>query len=93
MRIAQFGDGYQQRAAAGLNALAQEWDYLANDVDDEVAADMVTFLRANAGLPFDYVPLWATTALKFTCDEWTRTQGSAVGKSSIHATFTQWFGP
>ena len=94
VRAAQFGDGYEQRAPDGINAMPQEWDYSADDVDDAVATDMIAFLRAHKGtLHFGYVPLWETVSIRVVCQEWTRTLGSRIGTSSIRAKFRQVFEP
>lgn len=94
LRTASFGDGYEQRAPDGINNLVQKQQLQFNDVADEVAADMVAFLRAHKdGSTFDYVPLWETVASKWKCTSWKRTLGTLIGTSSISATFEQVFEP
>lgn len=94
VRAAQFGDGYQQRAPDGINTQPQSWSLAFNDVGDETAADMVAFLRAQGGvLAFNYVPMWATAAIRVVCPSWRRTLGSQVGTSNVTATFDQVFEP
>lgn len=89
----QFGDGYVQRAPDGLNYLRQNWDYVAEDIDDAIADQIEAFLKPKLALvPFDYVPLRQTTALRFVCTSYTRTAGR-VGESSIRARFEQDFAP
>jgi len=90
LKVAQFGDGYEQRAADGINNLLQEWSYVASEVDDAVADDMVAFLRARNGVEaFSYVPLRQTVAIKVKCSSWTRTWLDTPGLSSLRATFSQ----
>lgn len=94
----QFGDGYAQEAADGLNPNPQAWRVAFRDVENSVADLIIAFLRARitstAGLePFDWTPLWSTTKLKFKCRRWSRTQGATWGESNIDAEFQQWFGP
>lgn len=91
----RYGDGYEERAPAGLNPIAQVWQYQARDVDNVIADEMITFLRARTnalGLEaFDYTPLWSTTAIKVICPSWSRTQGETWGTSDITARFEQVF--
>lgn len=91
LRVARFGDGYQQAAPDGINFIAQSWPLQFNDVDDVEGDLMVAFLRANAGLHFNYWPLWAPAAIKVRCNTWRRVQGAVLRTSSITATFEQVF--
>lgn len=94
VRTAKFGDGYEQRALDGLNAVEQRWPLQFNDVDNAIADEMIAFLRTHSGVTaFDYVPLWATVAIRVICRSWRRSQGSQYGVSSISATFEQVFEP
>lgn len=94
VRVSKFGDGFEQRSVDGINTQPQTWDYNSDEVDDAVAAEMIDFLRARGGVEaFDYVPLWATTAIRVKCPRWRRVLGSRVGTSSITATFEQVFEP
>lgn len=93
LKTASFGDGYEQRAPAGINFVRQAWDIPFNGVDDAVADDMVAFLRQQAGyLPFNYVPLRSTTALRVICRSWTRTH-SAPGESTLRCKFETVYEP
>lgn len=93
----QFGDGYAQEAADGLNPNPQSWRVALRDVEDSVADQVIAFLRARitaaAGLEaFDWTPRWSTTKIKIKCRRWTRTLGSVWGESNIDLEFEQWFG-
>lgn len=90
IKSAKFGDGYEQRAPDGLNPNPQAWALQFADVDNQVADQMITFLRAAGGVTaFGYVPLWSTTRIAVICRKWQRSQGSTWGQSSISATFEQ----
>jgi phage-related protein len=90
----QFGDGYAQRQADGLNPLAQVWSVKFAAVDNAVADDIIAFLRAAKGVTsFDWVPLWHTTAIKVICPSWRRAQPAEWGQSDIDAKFQQVFEP
>lgn len=94
VRRTQFGDGYAQRQADGLNPITQSWQMRFSEIDDEIADEIVAFLRSCQGVTaFEYVPLWHTTAMLFTCPTWTRTAATKPGFSDITATFTQEFEP
>lgn len=93
LRSARFGDGYEQRAADGINNRPQSWVIPFDGVDDAVADEMIAFLRAQDGrLAFNYVPLRGTTALRVICRKWSRSH-TRPGESAIRATFEQVFEP
>lgn len=90
---ARFGDGYEQRAPDGINNRPQLWDLVFEQVDADVAADILTFLRARNGFEaFDWTPRWAPGAIRVKCEKWTRT-GEGEGLSRIAARFEQVFEP
>lgn len=92
-RSARFGDGYEQRAPDGINNRPQSWVGVFDGVDDAVADEMIDFLRTQDGrLPFNYVPLRTTVAIRVICRKWSRSF-NAPGESSLRATFEQVFEP
>lgn len=88
---ADFGDGYSQITASGLNHirrnLSLSWEYLT-----PTAAKTITdFLTAQGGYkPFYYTPSNETTAVKWTCEEW-RDERLKGGMRKVTATFVQSF--
>lgn len=91
VRIAQFGDGYEQRAAEGINARAQSWNLQFNNRTNTEAGNILTFLEArNAVEAFDWTPPNESTAIKVVCREWTKTIARS-NLNSITATFQQVF--
>ena len=89
----QFGDGYEQRSADGINHMRQVWVIPFDEVDDLVADDMIQFLRDHKGyIAFNYVPLRSTAAIRVVCKQWSRSH-NGVGTSSMRATFRQDFAP
>ncbi|MBX3589087.1 MAG: phage tail protein [Ramlibacter sp.] len=89
----QFGDGYEQRAADGINALVQRWDLNFEEVDNAIADEIIAFLRARAGVEaFDWTPKWGTVAIKVRCPKWSRSP-DGEGLSRIAARFQQVFEP
>lgn len=90
----RFGDGYEERAPAGLNPITQAWQVRHVGVDNAIAEEIMAFLEARVsainGLEaFDWVPLWSTTAIRVTCRQWRRVQDEDPNTSSIDAVFTQ----
>ena len=91
VRIAQFGDGYEQRAAEGINSRAQSWNLQFNNRTNTEAGNILAFLEArNAVEAFDWTPPNEETAIKVVCREWAKTIVRS-NLNSITATFQQGF--
>lgn len=88
---ADFGDGYIQSTAAGLNHIREEWS-LTWEVLTGAQSDAVdAFLRGQGGFtPFYWTPPGASTPQKWTCEDWSISHIQA-GFRSIKATFVQSF--
>lgn len=94
VRATVFGDGYTQRQADGINALAQSWDLRFRDVAREAGDEMLAFLRTQGGVvAFEWTPMWAMAPILVLCQEWTRTELDEYGFSDITARFNQTFEP
>jgi phage-related protein len=92
VRKAQFGDGYAQRVADGLNNVASSFNLQFIGDAAKIAA-VLAFLRAKAGAEsFYWTPLlWSAPAL-FTCETWG--EPTKDGDTyTITATFDQTFAP
>lgn len=89
----RFGDGYEQRAADGLNPITQSWHLKFDNVDNDIGTEIVNFLKARAGVEaFDWTPKWATSAIKVVCEDWSRS--IAPGDlTNLSMTFEQRFVP
>lgn len=48
--VAQFGDGYKQRAADGLNNQLRTWSWSFNNRSLTDASDIIDFLKAKGGV-------------------------------------------
>lgn len=88
---AEFGDGYTQAAADGINNIRKvvslRWEYLFPAEADAIVA----FLAARGGYePFLFTEPGGTSALQWTCKEWTDTHNEK-GYRSVSATFRQSF--
>lgn len=98
LATSKFGDGYEEIAPDGLNAMAAEWQLSFRGVSKANGDEIVAFFEArfssvNGLEAFSWWPLWATAAIKVTCRSWTRTQGELPDESDITATFTRDFRP
>jgi phage-related protein len=89
---ADFGDGYAQTAADGVNWLKSTvtltWDILL----PTDATTIITFFRNQGGYtPFYYTLSDDSTANRWTCEEWSEERGQG-GLRKVTATLTQYFG-
>lgn len=92
VRIAKFGDGYEQRLSAGLNTLPKKWDIRFSLRTDAEASAIITFLENQAGVQaFDYVDV-NDDAGKYVCRSWTRTK-NRFNLNTITCQFEQVFEP
>ncbi|HEV7251666.1 MAG TPA: phage tail protein [Mesorhizobium sp.] len=87
----EFGDGYTQTTAAGMNHLRQvatlNWELL----EPAEKADLVAFLTARKGFEtFTYTIPGEATALNWTCKQWS-VQARPASLYSLTATFRQSF--
>ena len=70
---AEFGDGYRQRAADGLNSRPAAWDLKWDALTTADADAIEGFLAARGGVEaFWWTPLDAATPLKFVAESWGR---------------------
>lgn len=92
VRVAQFGDGYEQRIADGINTRPQVWSLQFNNRTDTEAGNITTFLEARNGVEaFDWTPPGGS-AIKVVCREWSKTV-ARYNLNSVSATFQQVFEP
>jgi len=94
MRMAKFGDGYEQRVKFGLNQNPKEWSLTWNNITEANADTIEAFLdaRADDGASFDWTPPGESTAYKWVCDQWSKSIPYS-GRAVITATFRQVFEP
>ena len=87
---AEFGDGYSQRVAEGINPIKMEvnltWSFLtlAN------VGTLKTFFRANVGINFDYQLPQEAAARKWICETWEEST-VAAGVYTLTARFVEVF--
>lgn len=74
VRRAQFGDGYEQRVADGINSVPAVWDLEFNLRDTTEADAIAAFLLARGGIEaFDWTPPFGASG-KYVCRSWRRRQ-------------------
>lgn len=90
IRKAQFGDGYEQRSANGINTIKEEWSLAFTRPDAEIK-EIDTFLRARGGVEsFD----WETPngeIKRFVCSEEWSIKHVNLGVKELTAKFSQVF--
>lgn len=67
---AQFGDGYQQDSADGLNSRLQTWQLTFDDIYPSIALKIRAFFVARGGVEPFYWTTPAPETLIFKCQEW-----------------------
>lgn len=88
-----FGDGYTQAVAEGLNSERESWNLVWENEDIADVQTIKTFLKARAG----YQPFYWTAPGEETPKTWRCKKFSSkpVGPyaETLTATFERWFGP
>lgn len=90
VRVSNFGDGYEQRQANGINTQPKNWS-LRFSLRTNTEADAIeTFLKTQAAvLSFDWTDI-NSVAGKYVCRSWNRTK-DRFNLNTITATFEQVF--
>ena len=88
IRIAQFGDGYQQRSTFGINQNLKIYQFTWQNISETNADEIETFLDARAGVEkFNYTPA-GESSKKFICRKWNKTI-PYLNRATITATFEE----
>ncbi|MDX2074707.1 MAG: phage tail protein [Alphaproteobacteria bacterium] len=88
VKVAKFGDGYEQRQADGINNNLLKWSLNFTNRTLTEAAQIITFLRARAGVEaFDWTDPDGNAG-KYVCRSWSRSLPYGNVRS-ITATFEQ----
>ncbi|WP_414446860.1 phage tail protein [Burkholderia sp. 22PA0099] len=92
VRKAQFGDGYAQRAADGLNNVAAVFDLQFIGDAAKITAIRAFLAERGGATSFSWKPPLEAAPLLFVCETWSRpTVDGAI--YTMTATFTQTFAP
>ena len=74
IRIAQFGDGFQQRSTFGINQNLKVYNFTWSNISESDSDLIEDFLDARAGVEnFDYTPAGESASKKMICREWDKT--------------------
>lgn len=93
VRVAQFGDGYQQRVADGINTAMDAWSLTFTVRTDTEASAIRDFLAARGGYEaFDWTPPNESTAIRVVCREWSRAFDH-TNKNTVTARFERTYEP
>lgn len=89
IRTAQFGDGYSQRTADGINTILQKWSLRFSARAKAELVEILGFLRAHAGVtPFEFVVPdsdWTVTGENFGTGDGVRLQWQ-LHRQTVHVT-------
>ena len=89
IRIAQFGDGYQQRTTFGINQNLKIYQFTWQNISETNADEIETFLDARAGVEnFDYTPAGESASKKMICKNWNKTI-PYLNRATITAVFEE----
>jgi len=92
VRVARFGDGYEQRVAFGLQQNPKVWNLTWN-VSETDSDTIEAFLDARGAVEaFEWTPLGESTEYKWVCEQWTKSI-PYNNRATINATFRQVFEP
>ena len=68
---AQFGDGYSQRLADGINTLGRSWNVTFKNRDLTTISAITSFFEGLQGtVSFDWTPPGEVSSVKVICEEW-----------------------
>lgn len=90
VRKVQFGDGYMQRAADGINTHVRIWNLNFKGIESEID-DIEAFLQSEGGsASFDWTPPTGTAG-KWICPAWNRSLNN-YNDHTITTQFIEVFG-
>jgi phage-related protein len=72
---ARFGDGYVVSAPDGINNMLRSWSFAFNNVSEEMAADIITFLRTKGGwnrFTFTLPQITPAETVLVVCKSWSK---------------------
>lgn len=91
LNSAFFGDGYEQRAAKGINNNPKTWTVSFANLTDATATALMDFFDAANGVSsFTWVDLKGVSG-KYTCKEYSQTF-TDEDKNTVNATLNQVYG-
>lgn len=95
MRIAKFGDGYEQRTIDGLNPTITTWNLTWSMRPHDVLIAMQTYIETRYGAAFPWLPGHAQNSILVFCDKWSVTwqyRGNKDNYGDLSAEFRRAYG-
>lgn len=90
---ANFGDGYIQSSADGLNSVKDTWNLTWLNEDMDEANTIIAFLKERGGWdPFYWTAPGEASPTLWRCKTLKASPSGPYAKT-VQATFEQWFGP
>ncbi|SES12640.1 Phage-related protein [Vreelandella subterranea] len=87
-----FGDGYVQRAPAGLNSVSEQWPLSWSMLTRAEYDELYSFLKARKGVEaFMWQPPWEDAPKQWVCEELSGERPTSARYASITATFVEDF--
>lgn len=78
VRVAEFGDGYNQRTGDGINTMRENVNLRWDSIRSSVADTIITFFEARAGVELFYYTIpGSVTQKKYRCVSWGRQRNEA----------------
>lgn len=91
LNIAQFGDGYQQRALDGINALKRTWSLTWTNREVAVVNAIIAYLGNVKAAAFNYYDPATGLTWKVFCDAWSVSWGVRRPGGIYYGTITAEF--
>lgn len=99
LKVAQFGDGYQQRTIDGLHSMMTTWSLTFDTRPSEVVLAMDAYLADLEGHAFPFLDPASGETVQVFCDKWSynweikRSRGGVQSwYGTLQAQFTEAFG-
>lgn len=68
-----FGDGYSQRAADGINSLKESWTLVWEKISSTNYGTLISFFEGKAGyIAFTWTPPGESTSKTWICQKWSK---------------------
>jgi phage-related protein len=90
VRVANYGDGYEQRQTTGINAMPKKWNLKFSVRTDSEASYITSFLTTQASVQsFDWTDPYGYAG-KYVCRSWSSTK-DRYNLNTVVAVFEQVF--
>lgn len=92
LRVTSFGDGYSQRAAVGINNIADTWSLSFSNRSTSEKQAIINFFRDHRdGRSFTWTPYDDVNEIKVYCSKW-KSSSAGYDIYNISCTFMRVYG-